>query len=276
MRVGDDAFKGEENGSDEIEDAEVARRPRIARRPQTPTKAEVDDHMVLPADYRDWCLDCVAGRGVSHQHRASKNEKLGRDFSLDYVIMAAEEVGEDMCPFRIGYDHDSRASGAIAVEAKGPVKSSVQFVNGKIDDTGCSGTAVTIRFDQKESILALKSAITHYRQAETVMLEFPVRDSKANGAAERAVRSWAGQLRTVRHHVERRLKVSIPKDSAMMSWLVTWDADVISRYKVQSTGRTSHECIIGHRCDQPIAGLAEHFHFKCTTDKNHRNKMDSE
>ena len=82
-RVGDDAIEGEKNGSDEIEDEEVARRLRIARRPQMPAKAEVDAHMVLHAEYRDWCPDCVAGRGVSHQHRASTNERLGREFSLD-------------------------------------------------------------------------------------------------------------------------------------------------------------------------------------------------
>ena len=54
--------------------------------------------------------------------------------------------------------------------------------------------------------MALKKDVAIYRQAETVMLESPVRDSKANGAAERAVRSWAAQLRTIRHHVERRMK----------------------------------------------------------------------
>ena len=114
---------------------------------------------------------------------------------------------------------------------------------------------MSIRSDQEEAIMALKKALAIYRRAETVMLESPVRDSKANGAAERAVGSWASQLRTIRHHVERRLKTSIPKDSAMMTWLVSWAADILSRYKVHSTGRTSHEWITGHRCDQPVAGF---------------------
>ena len=87
-RVGDDAIKGEENGSDEIEDEEVARRPRIARRPQMPTKAEVDAHMVLHADYRDWCPDCVAGRGFSPLQRATLNSGLGLMLGLDTVFPA--------------------------------------------------------------------------------------------------------------------------------------------------------------------------------------------
>ena len=100
---------------------------------------------------------------------------------------------------------------------------------------------MSIRSDQEEAIMALKKAVAMYRQAETVMLESPVRDSKANGADERAVRSWAGQLRTIRHHVERRLKTSIPKDSAMMRWLVSWVAGVIFTYKVHSIGRINHK-----------------------------------
>ena len=208
----------------------------------------------------------VAGRCMSHQHRNSKNERTSGEFSLDYASMTAEDVAEDICPVLVGYDNDSHGVWAMAVDAKGATKTSVQWVKGNIDESGCSGTPVPIRSVQEEAIMALKRAVAIYRQAVTVMLESPVRDSKANGAAERAARSWAGQLRTIRHHVERRLKTSIPKDLAIMTWLVSWAADIASRYKVHSTGRTSHKWITGHRCDQPVAGFAEKVNFKFTTD----------
>ena len=87
------------------EETEESRRPRIAKRLQMPTKAEYDSHMTLHADYRDWCPDCVAGRGISHQHRASKNERTGREFSLDYAFMTAEDIGEDMCTIHMESGH---------------------------------------------------------------------------------------------------------------------------------------------------------------------------
>ena len=68
----------------------------------------------------------------------------------------------------------------------------------------------------------------------------------------------------------------IPKALAMMTWLVSWAADVIFTYKMQSTGRTSNERVTGHRCDQPVIGFAEKINFKFTTDKNHRNNMSTE
>ena len=79
------------------------------------TKAEFDVHMTLHVDFRDWCPDCVAGRGIRHQHRSSRNERKGREFSLDYAFMTAEDVGEDMCPVLVGYDNDSHGIWALAV-----------------------------------------------------------------------------------------------------------------------------------------------------------------
>ena len=190
--------------------------------------------------------------------------------------MTAEDVGEDMYPVLFGYDNDSHGIWALAVAAKGATKPSVQWVKGNIDEAGCSRTPVSLRSDQDESIMPLKRAVAVYRQVETVMLESPVRDSKANGAAERAVRSWAGQLRTIRHHVERRIKVSIPKDSVIMSLRVSWAADVICKYKVHSTGAASYEWVTGHRCNQPVVGFVEKIYFEFTTDKNHRHNMNTE
>ena len=159
---------------DEEESTEEARRPRVAKRPQMPTKAEYDVHMTLHADYCEWCLACGAGRGISHQRRASKNEGTGREFSLDCACMSAEDVGEDMCPVLVGYDNDSHGIWALGVDAKGATKPSVQWVKGKIDDSGCSGTPVSIRSDQEQAVMALKKTVAIYRQAESSGCRIPL------------------------------------------------------------------------------------------------------
>ena len=77
----------------------------------------------------------------------------------------------------------------LAVDAKVTTKPSMQWVNGTNDESGWSGTPVSIRSDQEEAVMALKNAVAIYRQAETGMPESLVCDSKANCAAERAVKS---------------------------------------------------------------------------------------
>ena len=74
------------------------RKPPVARRPYTPTAAEVEAHLPLHLEYRSWCPHCVGGRGVATQHRASHGEsdEMGITVSLDYCFMTAEDTEEDM------------------------------------------------------------------------------------------------------------------------------------------------------------------------------------
>ena len=82
---------------EEIEDgnAEESRAPRVARRPYTPSKAEVEAHYPLHLEYRSWCPHCRAGRGISMQHRYCPDvdeSHLGVTWSLDYCFMTPEEA----------------------------------------------------------------------------------------------------------------------------------------------------------------------------------------
>ena len=209
------------------------------------------------------------------------------EFSMDYAFMTnegklgyAEDFGSEeiarASPVIVGFDKRSESIWAMAVEAKGVNESSIKWGKERIDESGHIGTKVVIRSDQEDSIVALKRDIAVKRQAETVFLESPVRDSRANGSAERAVRTWAAQVRTLRHHLESKIGIKIPRSSALMSWLVAWAADVLNRYRVRSSGRTSYETISGHKGLQAIAMFGEKVMFKHTTDKAKRNKMESE
>ena len=82
-----------ERGDEEVD--EETRKPNIAKRPYTPTRAEVEAHLPLHLEYRSWCPHCRAGKGVSMQHRKNVGEdssELGITVSLDYCFMTAEEA----------------------------------------------------------------------------------------------------------------------------------------------------------------------------------------
>ena len=77
----------------------------------------------------------------------------------------------------------------MVVNEKGPTDSAVKWIVGKLDQAGCRGIKVMLKSDQEESIIALKKAVAIKRQAPTVNIESPVRESQANGNAERAIRT---------------------------------------------------------------------------------------
>ena len=185
---GNDGDLGDDERVDiEIEEA-VARNPRVARKPIAPTKAMILAHEVHHADYREWCDHCVAGKGVSHRHRSLEKEDGGcAEFSIDYAFITADgQVGYEeefenanmtgASTVLVGYDHRSKAIWAMIVDQKGPTDAAVKWMKGKIDESGNAGTKIVIRSDQEESIIAPKKAVTIRRQAETVLIESPVRE----------------------------------------------------------------------------------------------------
>ena len=110
----------------EPEQGEIARAPRIASQPYVPTKAEIEAHFPLHAEYRSWCRFCVEGKGTSRQHRSGdKEESLGVTISIDYCFMVPEESEEGMDAILVGYDDKKMGLWAMSVESKGPTESSV-------------------------------------------------------------------------------------------------------------------------------------------------------
>ena len=178
-------------------EGEESRKPNVARRPHTPTKQEVEDHLPLHLEYRSWCPHCVAGKGISDQHRRDMHgdgEDLGITISLDYCFMTADEAEEDMRAILVCYDHSKSGFWVLPVEHKGAQEEVVKWVTDKVEESGYGGMTVTLKSDQEPAMLSLKQAIAVRRKAETPMIESPVRESKSNGRIERAIRTWQAQF----------------------------------------------------------------------------------
>ena len=116
--------------------------------------------------------------------------------------------------------------------------------------------------DQEPSIIALKNAVAAKREAETAFIESPVRQSKCNGRVERAIHNWRDQYRTLRHFLEHRMDTKLNEGSALSTWLVTWSAEVINKFRIQPSGRTSYELMTSHRCNHVIVGFGEQVFFQ--------------
>ena len=85
----------EEDKVDKHAEADEGRRPKVLRRPQTPTKAEWDEHALTHLPFREWCPHCIAGKGMSSQHRSSKEPQMGIPVSADYCWMKDGREEED-------------------------------------------------------------------------------------------------------------------------------------------------------------------------------------
>ena len=267
---------GDEEATVMSGDDEDVKAPKVASRPYQPTKAEREAHEITHLPYRNWCPHCVAGKGVSSPHFKSDGEEpIGIEVSMDYCFMG-DEATEGVPPILIAWDGGHRALWALPVDHKGADDYVVNWLVKKIEEAGYGGVPITIKTDQEPAIMALKRAVAIRRQAVTTPIESPVRESKSNGAVERAVRTWQSQFRTLRHQLEANLDAKLEMSHPLVEWLVIWAADLLSRYVVRENGRTAYESVTGHRCKSPVFMFSETIMFRLAPDKSARNKADSD
>ena len=97
------------------------------------------------------------------------------------------------------------------------------------------------------------------------LLKVQFENQSPPAGVERAIRNWRDQCRTLQHQFERRLRTKLSPGSAMSTWLVTWAADVIDKYRVRYCGKTSFEKMTHRRCRHLAIRFAEKVYFLHTT-----------
>ena len=170
----------------------------------------------------------------------------------------------DTCPALSVLDSLSEGFWALAVGEKDPIKFVVDWMVEKLDDAGCRGQKLTIKSDGEAAAVALEKAVAAARTGITALIQFQVRESKANGAVEVAVKTFQGQL--------HRLAIGHPS----LEWLVMWSAETLLKFrKGIGDGRSSYEAITGHRCKHPVMFLGEAAMLRVAPDKSDRHKADT-
>ena len=91
---------------------------------------------------------------------------------------------------------------------------------------------------------------------------------------ENAVGRWQGQLRTIKHYVEKRLGRRIEVDGILFGWLIPYVTEILNKFRVGADGRTAYERITGHKCRHVAIGFAESVDFMLETDKTKQHKAD--
>ena len=97
----------------------------------------------------------------------------------------------------------------------------------------------------------------NFRGSLTVPIDVPARESKASGSTERAARTWAGQLRTLKSHFEYETKIAIPLHHPLLHWMAWWAAGIYIRFAVRQHGRKAREYGTGHKTKLPVACFGE-------------------
>ena len=150
--------------------------------------------------------------------------------SVDHCFLGSERDAEERGerPFLIMHDSKSEALYCIPVSSKATTEWLVTCVKTLMEELGYGGMKIGFKSDNAEELVSLRKRVAEVRRMETVPIVVPVRVSQANGAVERAVRTWQGQFRTLRSHLEDEVGVAISPDHPIWQWGAMWASGLLS------------------------------------------------
>ena len=154
---------------------------------------------------------------------------IGMDYCFmteDLEFMENPDASIPTATILIIHDDSIDTVWAMQVTRKGVYEEAVKWALQKLTEVGHNGE-LTIKSDQEESIMALKTAVALGRPSRTALVESKVRVSRSNARVERGVRTWREQFRKLKLHLEAKIDSRIKLDHPMVPWLVEWVGNVI-------------------------------------------------
>ena len=245
---GDEAEQEEAGGEmaeGELHPAEEARQVKKARDPGAPTRAEWEAHQATHLLFRIWCDECVKGRCDNPPHlRIRREPGAVPEVGFDYAFVRKDGEPETVT-ILVMKDRDSRAQRAWVAQCKGTdLESTVSNAVEGVRDLGHRGT-VAIKADNEPAMKGFREAVMKQLTDGTIPIRPPPGESESNGVVEVGVKYFMGLLRVHLGALERKLRVSLPSQHPVFSWLVEHVADVMTKYLVGVDGHTAYERLYG-------------------------------
>ena len=125
-----------------------------------------------------------------------------------------------------------------------------------LDSLGLNKARIVMKSDQEKSIEDVKKDISRKRIADgqsTTQESSAVGDSNANGKAEKGIQELNGVVRTCRSALEERLGCTITINHPIFPWMVRHASQLIIRYQVRASGKTSYRMGKGEDSILPVA-----------------------
>ena len=121
---------------------------------------------------------------------------------------------------------------------------------------------IIMKSDTEGPIQALKMFVKDVRNGETILEDVVKGDSASNGKAEKAVRDVQGMIRTWKDAVETSYSIQLESNHILIPWIVRHSGEVITRCRMDSTGRTPYQKLKGKHSSTRMLPFGEKVLFQ--------------
>ena len=106
------------------------------------------------------------------------------------------------------------------------------------------------------------------RESFSVIQHSPAYDPQANGAAEKAVQDYMGQVMVMKIGLEARLKCKVESE-----WITELAGELLSRGQVGKDGRTAYFRLYGRNSAKTVLGIGEQVMAKPLRGRKSQKKL---
>ena len=254
----------EENQSSSEERAEDSEgiRPVVATEPVQPTEKEREEHAYTHLPYRSWCPHCVRGKARAQRHKKATNP-ADRDkplVAIDYTFMKTADQ-ENQTTILVMKDTKYGAYFAYCVPQKGAAQEwIIKRITDDIESLGHRD--IVLKADGENAIKEVQDKVRLARREGTVLENATRANSQANGLIEGANNIIKAQVRTIKDALDSRIGEKVHSGSTIMTWIVRYAAQLISRYSIGTDGKSAFRRIRGKECMVPVAEFGECVWYK--------------
>ena len=240
------------------------RRPIVKSAPEKPTEQEVREHSVTHTPPQAWCPHCVKGAGTNDPHKRKRREVPDVEADLTVTptismdLMYLYNKGER--PTLVMTDHENGRVWCYALKDKTILGGNgwiQKRIAQDIDNSGHKDVKIMIKSDQEMAMVALQHEVQRIRDAKTIPVNSPVGESECNGRIENTIRRAQDKIRTLKCHIEAETGLDLNKMPDLMSWVIRWSGELITRYHLGMDKKTAYERIRGKVCNKAICQVGE-------------------
>lgn len=249
--------------------------PPIIRAPSQPTKEQWLSHQAIHTPYESWCPHGVAARALRRNHPSKRarahvvpDTDASNDgpvaISMDYMYMH-DRVGQYRDarwnpPYLVVVEHRHGRCWAYQVPNKGHMDGAHWLPKRLIqdwDNSGMKEVKTILKTDQEPAMTSVQIAVQEFRPKEVIPINSPVGESECSGRVENAIRRIQEKTRALRHPIEKGTREKLQEDTPIMTWMVRWFAELISKYAVGEDGKSPYKRIRGSKCGTPLVPFGE-------------------
>ena len=132
-------------------------------------------------------------------------------------------------PHMIMIEHARGRCWAYRVPSKGIMDEAHWLPERMVQDfeiAGMNHTKIHLKSDQEPSIVSVQKAIMEIRP-NTIPTNSLVGESVCNGRIENIIRRVQEKVMVLSHQVDQGIRIAIPDNAPIMSWLVRWVAELL-------------------------------------------------